>query len=424
MPRAKVAPGSCSKCSASSASSWRGANFRLCATSLSASPCASRAAASSCPTPVMTASVILALEQRLVLGRLGITPAQLVGVPLLREALAEPALDAQREPQRFGARRHDLVVLGDQLARLADPPLLVADLPEVQERRGLVGVELERALEVGLGFLDLVHPERAGAGGRVRAPRRRVERVADRLQEIFDGRGLAPGLAQEPAVVMVDVGVVRRQAQRALEARLGAVVLLELHVNQAEHAVRRRVARIDRRGGAQLFQRHAHVAGAVVERGELGVELGAVPRVADLADDRAGVVRRLRVRRRRRAPRQQQQERNSSHARTSFRAKLRRVRSATSPASWPQAAAISSPRVLRVVTVRPARCSTSAKRRMRSGEERLKPDWGNGLNGMRLNLLRTFPARETSSRAWVSLSFTSSSITYSKVMKSRGALSR
>src|SRR5687767_13345301 len=427
MPRAKVAPGRCSKCSASSASSWRGANLRLCATSLSASPCASRAAASSRPTPVITASVILAFEERLVFRRLRIAAAQLVGEALLRESLAEPALDAQRKPQRLGARRHDLVVLGDELARLADPALTVADLAEVKQRGRLVGVELERTLEERLGFFHLVDSQRARARGRVRAPRRRVERIADRLQEILDRCRLAPGLAQEPAVVVVEVGVVRRQAQRALEARLGALVFLELHIDQAEHAVRRRVARVGRRGGAQLFQRHAHVARAVIERGELRVQFGAVPRVSDLADDRAGIVRRIGVRRGCAACEQQEQsdaQKGKPHARTSFSAKRRRVRSATSPASWPQAAAMSSPRVLRVVTVRPARCSTWAKRWMRSGGERLKPEFGNGLNGMRLNLLRTFPARATSSRAWSSLSFTSSSITYSKVMKSRGALSR
>src|SRR6185503_564285 len=192
MPRAKVAPGSCSKCSASRASRWRGANLRLCATSLNASPCASRAAASSCPTPVMTASVILALEERLVFRRLGIAAAQLVGEALLGHALAEPALDAQREPQRLGARRDDLVVLGHELAGLADPALLVADLAEVEQRGRLVGLELERALEERLGFLHLVDPQRARARGRVRAPRRRIERIADRLQKILDRRRLAP----------------------------------------------------------------------------------------------------------------------------------------------------------------------------------------------------------------------------------------
>src|SRR6185436_7035021 len=133
MPRAKVAPGSAENCSCSSASSWRGANLSCCATSASASPRASRAAASSCPTPVRAASVKLASLKRLVFRRLGKTAAQLVGERLLLRALAQAALDAQREPQRLGGRCHHLVVARDQLARLAVIALPVADLAQVQE---------------------------------------------------------------------------------------------------------------------------------------------------------------------------------------------------------------------------------------------------------------------------------------------------
>src|SRR5262245_21605533 len=104
MPRAKVAPGSASKRSCSSASSWRGENLSCCATSASARPRASRAAASSCPTPLATTpSVILALLQELELGRGREAAPQLVGERLLGHALAQPALDAQGEPQRLGA---------------------------------------------------------------------------------------------------------------------------------------------------------------------------------------------------------------------------------------------------------------------------------------------------------------------------------
>src|SRR5688572_27346754 len=424
MPRAKVAPGRASKRSCSSASSWRGANLRLCATSARASPRASRAAASSWPTPVMaTASVILASLERLVFGGIGITPAQLVGEGLLGHALAQAALDAYRQPQRLGAWRGDLVVARHQLARLAHAALAVADLSEAEQRDRLVRLELERALEERLGVLHLLHLKRAHARRGIRTRGRGVERVAQRVQEVLDRVRLARGLAQEPAVVVVDVGVVRRDAQRALEVFLGALVLLHLHVHQAVHAVGRRIVGVGRGRVAQLLERHAEVAVAVVERSQLGAQLGAVPRIADLADHGAGFLfgRLLGAAGEENEDRQQQK---FFHARTSFRARLRRVRSATSPASWPQAAAMSSPRVLRVVTVSPARCSTSAKRLMRSGGERLKSDRGNGLNGMRLNLLRTLPASDTSSRAWLSASFTPSSITYSKVMKSRGALSR
>src|SRR5918999_2115145 len=234
MPRAMVAPGSASKFSCSSASSWRGANLSCCATSARARPRASRAAASSWPTPVI--SVIGAPLQRLVLGRSRVTPAQLVCERLLLQPVAELALDTQRKPKRLRPRVDELVVPRDELARLADVALAVADLPQMQQRRGLVRVELQRALEVCLGVLRLIGLERAHAGGRVRAPRRRIERVADRVQEILDRRGLAPRLAQEPAVVVVDVRVVRREAQCTLEALLGAAILLELHVDQAVHA--------------------------------------------------------------------------------------------------------------------------------------------------------------------------------------------
>src|SRR5438309_2134093 len=103
MPRAIVAPGSRSKRSCSSASSWRGANFSCCATSVMSSPHASRARSSSSPTPVTADSVKASPLQRLVLGGAWEAPAQLVGVRLLGDALAELAFDAQREPQRLGA---------------------------------------------------------------------------------------------------------------------------------------------------------------------------------------------------------------------------------------------------------------------------------------------------------------------------------
>src|SRR6266404_8373720 len=99
MPRTNVPPGSVSKRPASSASTCRGASLSWCATSETLSPCASRALLSSAPT----ASLIFALEQRLVFGRAGEAAPQLVGIALLGDALAETPLDAQREPQRFCA---------------------------------------------------------------------------------------------------------------------------------------------------------------------------------------------------------------------------------------------------------------------------------------------------------------------------------
>ena len=108
-----------------------------------------------------------------------------------------------------------------------------------------------------------------------------------------------------------------------------------------------------------------------------------------------------------------------------------RVRSCTSPASWPQAAAMSSPRVLRTVVTIPPCCSTAAKAATRSGADRCRPEAGNGLKGIRLILQASpeaaLPSPRTSAssaRACSGESLTPSSMQYSRVMKSRGARAR
>src|SRR2546421_8930604 len=171
MPRAKVPPGRRSKRSCSSASSWRGANLSCCATSDTDRPRASRALFSSAPT----ASVIFTPLQPLVLARGGKAPAQLVGVALLGDALAALALYAQGQPQRFGIRRHQLVITRNQLARVVNISLAIADLAKLQQRRGFIGLELQRALEEFLRVLDVVGAHAAYAGRGVGAPGRRIE---------------------------------------------------------------------------------------------------------------------------------------------------------------------------------------------------------------------------------------------------------
>src|SRR5688572_29281837 len=149
MPRAIVGPGSRSKRSCSSDSIWRGANLSCCATSSTASPDASRAAFSSAPIPV--SSVKFSPLQRLVFGRARVAPAQLRRVALLRDARARATFDLEREPQRLRARIRQLVVARNQPARLLHLPLLVTDLAQIEQCRGLVGLHLQGALEELLG---------------------------------------------------------------------------------------------------------------------------------------------------------------------------------------------------------------------------------------------------------------------------------
>src|SRR5690606_18419746 len=95
---------------------------------------------------------------------------------------------------------------------------------------------------------------------------------------------------------------------------------------------------------------------------------------------------------------------------------LTRTRSLTLPANCPQAASISSPRVLGVVAMPPCSLTRPWKRWSASAEERRNSLPGNGLKGIRF----TFAGRSSNSPASRSAqageSLTPFSMTYSKVM--------
>src|SRR5438105_3258648 len=82
-----------------------------------------------------------------------------------------------------------------------------------------------------------------------------------------------------------------------------------------------------------------------------------------------------------------------------IRCKRRLVLSCTFPASWPQAASMSSPRVLRTVATKPASCNTCWKATIRARGLVENSVCGNGLNGIRLNLHGTSRTSAASCRA-------------------------
>src|SRR5690606_25068395 len=84
------------------------------------------------------------------------------------------------------------------------------------------------------------------------------------------------------------------------------------------------------------------------------------------------------------------------------------VRSTTRPASWPQAASISSPRVFLIVAMTPPFNTWSRKVLMTSGRERRYSVPGNGLNGIRLTLAGCPRKSRASARACAGESFTPS----------------
>ena len=197
-----------------------------------------------------------------------------------------------------------------------------AELKNAREALGLTVSEVAHQLKLAPRQVEALEAGRFDAlpGRGIGAPRRLVERVLHRLHEMLDALLCAPVLAEEISVVMVDVGVVWRKTQPALEVVLRERVFLELLIDEAVEPVGRRVRRIRVGGGAQFLQRDAHGAALVVGGGEVGVHARAVARIAHAAGygPRVGAWGiRLRS-----APGDENRERRCApapHARTSFR---------------------------------------------------------------------------------------------------------
>src|SRR4029077_20958742 len=93
------------------------------------------------------------LLQVLILLRSGKAPAQLIGVARRGGGVSKLALDPHRQPERLRRRLGELVVASDEDARRVELAAPVLELREVDQRRVVVRVELERALEVFVGVL-------------------------------------------------------------------------------------------------------------------------------------------------------------------------------------------------------------------------------------------------------------------------------
>src|SRR3989442_1592461 len=257
--------------------------------------------------------------------------------------------------------------------------------------------------------------------------------MADRHQEIADRLFFALVFAKEPRVVVIGIRVVGIQPEGTLERLLGEVLFAQVAVDETQHVVGGRVARVSRGCGARFRKRHAEVPSLEVCPGKLGVNTRALPRAGHFPDDGSAIGLAGQVARERPSGAVEKHRCAGEHCCgvprsiqgpvPSRRAGLR-VRSWIFPASCPHAASISSPRVLRVVVTIPDAPSTSLNRSITRRGERTKPEFGNGLNGIRLILHGTRETKSTSWRACSSVSLTPSSMTYSKVMKSRGARSR
>src|SRR5512143_3790852 len=96
----------------------------------------------------------------------------------------------------------------------------VAEAGQLIEGLGVASVCGHRLLEVVRRGSIVLQLKRAQTRVRVRFGRRSVERILDGGHIMLDSILLPPDGAQEPAVVVVGLGIVRGQTQRALKRRV------------------------------------------------------------------------------------------------------------------------------------------------------------------------------------------------------------
>src|SRR5690606_4917239 len=234
--------------------------------------------------------------------------------------------------------------------------------------------------------------------------------------------------AQEGGVAVDDLELVGRQRHGGAVGALGVTRLLQAVVQLAQREVRIGALRILLHGALEALLGQGELALVHVGHAELRVGLRGGDRIdgpaAGAGADAAGQGQR-------RQPCAGDPRR--PHGRTSGAVPAAgccctttgtaprrlpsrvRVRSVTRPASWPQAASMSSPRVLLIVAMTPPFNTWSRKALMVSGLERRYAVPGNGLKGMRLTLAGWPRSSFASARACAGVSFTPSSMTYSKV---------
>src|SRR5262249_15528693 len=158
----------------------------------------------------------------------------------------------------------------------------------------------------------------------------------------------------------------RLELERSLERIACRRVLAQLHVHERLHVVRRHEARVVLDRGAGLIERHRKTAALVVLRREAGVHLGAAARIHHARVGDAARFGRSRAHAAGKDEGECGKEARESHGWLEWMRTVRFfMRFTTWPASCPQAASMSSPRVLRTVAMKPASSRICWKRRTR-----------------------------------------------------------
>ena len=249
-----------------------------------------RAIAGRCPALVGLRLVVAPLlPQTRCLGRLRVAPAQLIDQLVGIGRVVAQTSHANALPQRLS---RGLVggqqAVGIELGAIVGAAFQV-QLGQVVHGHGVGRIHLERAQQIALGAALVTHLHQADAGVVQRLGRRGVGVIGSRHVEVTDGFTLTARLAQVPAVVVVQLGILRRQLQALTEVGVGLLGIVHGRIDQTAHAMSGCVVRVDPDGLVDFLQRQRHVAALVVVDGQLQADAGATALLfgrRDLAADR------------------------------------------------------------------------------------------------------------------------------------------
>ena len=139
--------------------------------------------------------------------------------------------------------------------------------------RGWVGLALHRGPQLRFSRSVVAGLARANCGVVHGTLRRGVERITQGRFEILHRLGGVLALADEPAVIVEDLRVVRGDPECLFKGGGRLAVLAQLHIDDAEHVVRLRMRRHHADSLQGGIECHAVIAQPVVLAGAFGMNL-------------------------------------------------------------------------------------------------------------------------------------------------------
>src|SRR5690606_31422555 len=230
--------------------------------------------------------------------RVRILGLQAIRIMLLDSGVAERTLNLHAQPQARGRRATHFHVALEKAAGRKVVLLLIFDLGELQQGGCESRTDLERRAKVSASASEIAAAARTSA--RVEKCRftRPVQQILGGLKRKLLAALVSASLTEVRGVVVLVLGVLRIQRDRALIVRVGLVGFSQALVEHARRGVSRRIARILLERPIELLLRQRQVALAQLLDGKVEIDLRGTRQVRTGRATRAAQIGRASCRER------------------------------------------------------------------------------------------------------------------------------